>query len=120
MTQGKIETLKHTGADRRPQLFQPFGLAAHAVHQLLQTPFVLLFDHLAIDQIWMGLFERLCGTPPLFRASKDLYGMVDLDQSRQVTVNGYNPGWGPASLSPWAFVWVNPSISSVCIPKLIG
>src|SRR5215831_2158800 len=59
MTQGEVQTLEQTRADRQTQFLQPLGATAHAVHQLLQTPLALLFDHLAIDQIGMGLLKRL-------------------------------------------------------------
>ena len=51
MTQGKVETFNQTGTDRQPQLLQSPAPAAHAVDQLLQPPFAMLFDYLAIDQI---------------------------------------------------------------------
>src|SRR5262249_49339589 len=85
MTQSQVETLNQTGTDRQPQLLQPLGPAAHAVDQRLQTPLALLFDHLAIDQIRMGLLDGLPRAPRLARMRKGFQRMVDLDQSRQVT-----------------------------------
>ena len=46
---------------------------------------MLLFDHLPIDQIGMGLLHWLLGTARLAGAWKGLQGMVDLDQCREVT-----------------------------------
>src|SRR5262245_66642673 len=85
MTQGEVQTLEQTRADRQPQFLQPFGATAHAVHQLLQTPLALLFDHLAIDQIGMGLLKWLLRASRLSRAREGLQRMVDLKQSRQIT-----------------------------------
>src|SRR5712691_10645768 len=51
MTQGEVETLKHTGADRQPQFFQPLGTAAYPVDQFLETALLLLLEHLAVDQL---------------------------------------------------------------------
>ena len=58
MTQGEVQTLEQTCADRQTQFLQPLGATVHAVPQLLQTPLALLFDHLTIDQIGMGLAVR--------------------------------------------------------------
>src|SRR5437016_8332312 len=49
------------------------------------TALVLLFDHLPIDQIGMGLLHWVLGTARLAGAWKGLQGMVDLDQCREVT-----------------------------------
>src|SRR5262245_370289 len=85
MTQGQVETLNQTGTDRQPQLLQPLGPAAHAVDQRLQTSLALLFDHLAIDQIRMGLLACFLRASRLARARKGFQRMVSFDQSRQVT-----------------------------------
>jgi hypothetical protein len=85
MSQGEVETFNQTGADRQAQCLQPLGTAAHAVHQLLQTPLALLFDHLPIDQLGMWCLDRLLRTSRLARARKRFPAMVDFDQSRQVT-----------------------------------
>src|SRR5262245_55316902 len=85
MTQGEVQTLEQTRADRQPQFLQPLGATAHAVHQLLQTPLALLFDHLAIDQIGMGLLKRLLRASRLSRAREGLQRMGDRKQSRRIT-----------------------------------
>src|SRR4029450_13897389 len=54
-------------------------------YQLLQTPLALLFDHLSIDQIGVRYLHGLLRASWLTRARKGLQGMVDLDQSRQIT-----------------------------------
>src|SRR5215510_4669938 len=85
MAQSEVETFNHTGADRVAQRFEPLAPAAHAVEQLSETPLAFLFDHLAIDQIRVGFPARLLGTSWLSRAWKGLQGMVDVNQSRQIT-----------------------------------
>src|SRR5215475_15496031 len=85
MTQGEVQTLEQTRADRQTQFLQPLGATAHAVHYLLQTPLALLFDHLAIDQIGMGLLKWLLRASRLSRAREGLQRMVDRKQSRQIT-----------------------------------
>src|SRR5215471_17876042 len=85
MAQSEVETFNQTGADRVAQRFEPLAPAAHAVAQLLETSLVFLFDHLAIDQIRVGFLERLLGASWLARAWKGLQGMVDVNQSRQIT-----------------------------------
>src|SRR5262245_7538507 len=77
MTQGKVETFDQTGADRESQLLQPLGATAHAIDQLLQTSFALLFDYLAIDQIGVRFLHRLLRASWLARARKGLFGDVD-------------------------------------------
>ena len=79
MTQREVQTLEQTRADRQPQFLQPLGATAHAIHQLLQASLPLLFDHLSIDQIWMGLLDRLFGTSWLAGMRKGLQGMIDPD-----------------------------------------
>src|SRR5262245_28371915 len=85
MAQSEVETFNQTSADRVAQRFEPLAPAAHAVAQLLETSLVFLFDHLAIDQIRVGFLERLLGASWLARAWKGLQGMVDVNQSRQIT-----------------------------------
>src|SRR5215831_3539272 len=85
MTQGEVEPLQHTRADRQPQLLEACGTAADTVDEGLETAFVLLFDHLPIDQIGVGFLPRLLGTSWFAGAWKGLQGMVDLDQRREVT-----------------------------------
>src|SRR4029453_16895077 len=46
---------------------------------------MLLFDHLPIGQIGVGLLHRVLGTARLAGAWKGLQGMGDLDQCREVT-----------------------------------
>src|SRR5262249_41678657 len=46
---------------------------------------LLLLDHLAIDQLRVGLLDGLLGTSRLARAWKGLERMVDRDQRREVT-----------------------------------
>ena len=72
MTQGEVETLKQTGADRQPQCLQPLGTAAYTVDELLETALLLLLDHLAVDQLRVGLLDGLLGTSRLARAWKGL------------------------------------------------
>src|SRR5215468_3230871 len=85
MTQGKVEPLKQTGADREPPCLQALGTAAHTGDQLLQTALGLLFDDLPIDQIGMGVLHRVLGASWLARAGKGLARMIDRDQRRKVT-----------------------------------
>jgi hypothetical protein len=51
MTQGEVETLDQTDADREAQFLQPLGPTAHAIEQRLQTSVALHFDYLAIHQL---------------------------------------------------------------------
>src|SRR5215471_821050 len=85
MTQGQVETFNQTGTDRQPQLLQSSASAAHAVDQRLQPPLALLFAYLAIDQCGVWLLHGLFGASRLARAWEGLQGMVDFDQSRQIT-----------------------------------
>ena len=82
MAQSEVETLKQTGADRQPQILQALGTAAYTVDELLETALLRLLDDLAVDQLWVGLLERLLGASRLARARKGRQGMVDLDQRR--------------------------------------
>lgn len=84
MTQGEVETFNQTGTDREPQFLQPSGPAEYAVDQHFQAPLLLLLDHLPVDQIRVGLLDRVPGASPLARARKDLEAMVALDQRRQI------------------------------------
>ena len=85
VTQREVKTLDQTGADRQSQLLQPLGATAHAVDQCLQAPFVLLFDHLAINQIGMWFLDGLLGASRLTSTRKGLQAMVDLNERRQIT-----------------------------------
>src|SRR2546421_704081 len=58
MTQGEVETLKQTGADRQSQFLQALGTAAHTVDELLETALLRLLDYLAVDQRRRALLER--------------------------------------------------------------
>jgi hypothetical protein len=51
VTQGEVETLYPTGADDLSKFLQPLSPTAHAVDRLFEAAFLLLFDHLAIDQL---------------------------------------------------------------------
>src|SRR4029434_829808 len=62
MTQGEVETLKQTGADREPQFLQALGTAAYPGDELLETALLLLLDYLAVDQLRVGLLKRLLST----------------------------------------------------------
>ena len=76
--------LNQSGAERKPKLPEPFGSAEHAADYFLKASLLPLLDYLAVDQIRMGLLDRVL-RPPLFSCTgKGLQGMVELDQSRQV------------------------------------
>src|SRR5437879_398339 len=96
MTQGDGETLKQAGADRQPQVRQALGTAAYTVDELLETALLRLLDDLAVDQLRVGLLERLLGASRLARARKGLQGMVDLDQRREVTTEAVTEKAGDA------------------------
>src|SRR6516165_3597937 len=85
MTQGQVEPLQQTGADREPQCLQALGTAAHTGDQLLETTLVLLFNHLPIDQLGMGFLDWVLGASWLARAGKGRERMIDFDQRRKVT-----------------------------------
>src|SRR5262249_28125414 len=85
MTQGKVETLNQTGANREPQVLQALGTAAYPVDKFLETALLLLLDHLPVDQLRMGLRDGLFGASWLACARKGLQGMVDREQCREVT-----------------------------------
>src|SRR5215471_6198951 len=85
MTQGKVETLNQTGANREPQVLQALGTAAYTVDKFLETALLLLLDHLPVDQRRMGLLDGLLRASWFARARKGLQGMVDLEQGREVT-----------------------------------
>ena len=76
MTQGEVETLQQTRADRQPQFLEAFGTAADTVDEGLKTALVLLFDHLPIDQIGVGFLHRLLGTSWFAGAWEGLQGMI--------------------------------------------
>ena len=86
MPQGQVETFKQTRTDREPEFLQALGTAAYPVDEYLETALLLFLDHLAVDQLRVGLLDRLLGASRLARAWKGLQGMVDRDQRREVTV----------------------------------
>ena len=85
MTQREVQALDQTRTDRQPQFLQPPGATADMGHQLLQTPLALLFDHLPLDQLRVRVLYGLLGASRLAGALKGLQGMVDLNESRQIT-----------------------------------
>lgn len=85
MTKRKIETFNQTGTNRPSHFRQTLSTAANPIHQFLKSPVTLLFDQLSIDQIRVRFPYRFLGTAPLSCARKRLQGMLDLNQSRQIT-----------------------------------
>lgn len=96
MAQGEVEPFNQTGTDREPQFLQSSGPAEHAGAQRFQASLLLLLDHLSVDQIRVGLLDRVPGASPLAGARKGLKGMVALDQRRQIATEAVTEKAGDA------------------------
>src|SRR5262249_46416647 len=70
LAQGQVDAFHRGRADCEAQSRQAFGSQYDACAQCAQLALMLLFDQLSIDQLRMGLIERLTWAPPLARRRK--------------------------------------------------
>ena len=84
LTQGQVHPFDQGRADREAQGCQAGGSQHDASAERQQLALLLLFDHLPIDQIRMGLTARLVGASPLIRAGKRCDDVEGGDERRQI------------------------------------
>ena len=84
MTKGEVYPFNEAGADRETKLFESCCPAKNSLGQGLESSFLLFLNDLPVDQVRMGLQDRIFGTTPSAGWGKAYQLVVDCNESRQI------------------------------------
>ena len=84
LAHGEVKPLNQVGTDGKTKFFESLSTTKDALRQGLESAALLLFDNLCVDQVRMGLYDRVSGATSLSCLCERIGLMVDSHQCGEV------------------------------------